>query len=171
MYRTVNTFLKKEQPLEVIKENFRQFNAEMYKQADYLQLFRNEIKAILDYAKKHSIKLAVASSSEYNHIVEVLQTCEIFDYFDVIYSGEFVKESKPHPEIYQNTLLKLNVLPENAVAIEDSSYGITAAQKAGITTIAYKETRMPIDQSHANHMGRDMKEIKEIISSIFTEEL
>ncbi|WP_321383891.1 HAD family phosphatase [uncultured Enterococcus sp.] len=167
LYRTMQTFLNKEYSLEELKQAFIGFNEERYHSLDYPALFRKDIKAILEEAKQQNRLLAVASSSEYAHIIEVLEACGIEKYFDVIYSGEFVKESKPNPEIYRKTLEKLGVTPENALAIEDSSYGIRAAKEAGIQTIAYKETRMAIDQSEADYLGEDMYEIRAIITAHF----
>lgn len=167
LYLTMKKFLKKDYLLDDLKEKFDDFNSKMYQNADYRGLFREDILSILNYARENGILVAVASSSEYDHIVEVLEACGIKGYFNVIYSGEFVKESKPNPEIYRNTLKKLGVAPEMAVAIEDSYYGITASKSAGIKTIAYKESRIPIDQSGADYIGENMIEIKEIIREIF----
>lgn len=167
LYRTMQTFINQSYSLEVLKQKFLAFNEEKYQTLDYMALFRTDILAILKEAKEQNRLLAVASSSEYAHILEVLSACGIVDYFDVIYSGEFVEKSKPNPEIYRNTLEKLGVLPEQAIAIEDSGHGIQAAKGAGIKTIAYKETRMSIDQSEADYMGETMGEIKEIIAAHF----
>ncbi|MGM0240713.1 HAD family hydrolase [Enterococcus sp. AZ103] len=167
LYLTLASFLKEPLPLDTLKSKFESFNEEKYEGVDYAKLFRKDIVKILKFAKEQNIKLAVASSSEHNHILEVLKNCKIESYFDVIFSGEFVEKSKPDPEIYRITLDKLGVLAENAIAIEDSAYGITAATSAGITTIAYQETRMTIDQSHADYLGKDMKEIFQLIANIF----
>ncbi|MGL4696401.1 HAD family hydrolase [Enterococcus larvae] len=167
LYRTMQTFIYQEHSLESLKEKFQVFNAERYQALDYQELFRSDIKAILEEAKQEGRLLAVASSSEYEHILEVLEACGIASYFDVIYSGEFVKESKPNPEIYRNTLTKLGVSPERSLAIEDSSHGIKAAKRAGIQTIAYREIRMNIDQSEADYLGENMLEIRKIITTHF----
>ncbi|WP_086347582.1 HAD family hydrolase [Candidatus Enterococcus clewellii] len=167
LYRTMQTFIKQQYSLVELKELFQHFNAKRYCQLDYPSLFRKDIVSILQKAKQQERLLAVASSSEHAHILEVLEACGIVDYFDVIYSGEFVKESKPHPEIYLNTLTKLGVLPEQAIAIEDSPHGIRAAKGAGIQTIAFEETRMNIDQSEADYLGGNMIEIRGIIDEHF----
>lgn len=164
LYHTLNSFLKKSYSLAELKKKFDPFYEAKYHNVDFKKLFRTDIIGILDYAKQNGIKLAVASSSEHDRILEVLKCCGISEYFDVLYSGEFVRESKPHPEIYTNTLAQLGVTKENAVAIEDSFCGISAAKSAGITTIAYRETRMNTDQSAADYIGDGMLEIKEIIS-------
>lgn len=166
LYKTLRKFIDSNDSLSAIKERFEKFNDVAYESINYQQLFRKDILSILTWAKANNISLAVASSSTHEHILEVLTTCGIKDYFDVIYSGEFVAESKPNPAIYLNTLQKLKVKPEQAIAIEDSYYGITAAKAAGITTIAYKEIRAEIDQSGADYLATDMLEIYELIKSL-----
>lgn len=166
LYKTLRTFIGSNDSLKEIKARFEEYNEVAYRAIDYQQLFRKEILSILNWSKENGIRLAVASSSTYEHIIEVLEVCGIKDSFDVIYSGEFVKESKPNPEIYLNTLKKLNVASNQAVAIEDSFYGISAAKAAGIPTIAYKETRAAIDQSAADYIAEDMTAVFEIVQSI-----
>ena len=166
LYKTLRTFIGSNDSLKEIKARFEEYNEVAYRAIDYQQLFRKEILSILNWSKENDIRLAVASSSTYEHIIEVLATCGIQDSFDVIYSGEFVKESKPNPEIYLNTLKKLNVASNQAVAIEDSFYGISAAKATGIPTIAYKETRAAIDQSAADYIAEDMTAVFEIVQSI-----
>lgn len=166
LYKTLRKFIGSNDSLKEIKARFEEYNEVAYRAIDYQQLFRKEILSILNWSKENGIRLAVASSSTYEHIIEVLEVCGIKDSFDVIYSGEFVKESKPNPEIYLNTLKKLNVASNQAVAIEDSFYGISAAKAAGIPTIAYKETRAAIDQSAADYIAEDMTAVFEIVQSI-----
>ena len=166
LYKTLRTFIGSNDSLKEIKARFEEYNEVAYRAIDYQQLFRKEILSILNWSKENDIRLAVASSSTYEHIIEVLATSGIQDSFDVIYSVDFVKESKPNPEIYLNTLKKLNVASNQAVAIEDSFYGISAAKAAGIPTIAYKETRAAIDQSAADYIAEDMTAVFEIVQSI-----
>jgi len=167
LYETLRKFIGTDHPLKEIKERFETFNDTEYESINYLQLFRKDIVSIIKWAKTNEILLAVASSSTYEHILDVLTSCGINEYFDVIYSGEFVKESKPNPEIYLNTLKKLKIEPEQAVAIEDSYYGISAAKTAGITTIAYKEIRTAVDQRAADYLAADMMKIHEIIKKLW----
>lgn len=166
LYETLRKFIGSKDSLNEIKQRFEEYNVIAYQTIDYRELFRSDILLILKWAKTNGISLAVASSSTYEHIIEVLAACGIKEYFDVIYSGEFVEESKPNPTIYLNTLQKLNVNSDQVIAIEDSYYGICAAKAAGITTIAYKETRAMVDQSAADYLAVDMKEAYERIKAI-----
>ena len=166
LYETLRKFIGSNDSLNEIKRRFEAYNAIAYESINYQQLFRKELLPILKWAKSKGVLLAVASSSTYEHIIEVLNSCNIKNYFDVIYSGEFVEESKPNPAIYLNTLEKLNVSANQEITIEDSYYGISAAKAAGITTIAYKEMRAAIDQSAADYLVEDMTEAYEIIQTL-----
>lgn len=130
---------------------------------DYRTIFRSDIKQIIEFAKAHRIKLAVASSSALSHISNILTVCGIKDDFDLIVTGDDFARSKPDPAIYRHTLDSLGVSAEHAVAVEDSYYGMLAAKGAGVTVIGYEEKRMIVDQSLADYMGKDMTEILALI--------
>lgn len=126
-------------------------------------LFPNLVE-LLQTLRGYGLKLAVASSARMEGILEVVEACEIADYFDVLLSGRDLQESKPNPEIYLLTLKKLGVEASEAYVIEDSPNGITAAKRAGITTIARRETRFPLDQSQADYFVDDLLEVLDIIN-------
>ena len=152
--------------LAEIEERLERVAEQKYFQMDYEKLFRKDIIQILDFAKERGIKLAVASSSRKTHILEVLQACGIAGYFDTVVSGEDFAASKPHPAIYQAALESLGIAADQALAVEDSTYGILAAKRAGLTVLAYEEKRMVIDQSLADYKGADMKAIFEYIQDL-----
>ncbi|MBN6067623.1 HAD family phosphatase [Aggregatibacter actinomycetemcomitans] len=152
--------------LEEIRQRYFDFFKQLFATVDYRAIFRADIQQIIDFAKQNGIKLAVASSSHLDHIQNILTECGIIQHFDFIVSGEQFKRSKPYPTIYRYTLEKLGVQAQNAIAIEDSFFGIQAAKLAGIPVIAYEEKRMLIDQSEADYCGKDMKEILRIIQQL-----
>lgn len=153
-------------PVEEIKQRYIDFFNQLFATVDYPSIFRSDIQKIIDFARQHHIKLAVASSSRLEHIQTILKKCDIIQHFDFIVSGEQFERSKPDPTIYRYTLEKLGVQPQNTVAIEDSFFGIQAAKSAGISVIAYEEKRMHIDQSQADYCGKDMNEILTIIQKL-----
>lgn len=163
LYSLLQKFLDYKLSIEEIEYEYKLFSEKRYRNIDYQKLFRNDILFTLNYAKELKISLAVASSSNYQHILDVLEACNIKDYFDVINSGESLKQSKPNPEIYLKTLSELQVSSDDCIAIEDSYYGIMASKGAGIETIAYEEKRMNIDQSNADFLAKDMFEVFNII--------
>ena len=153
-------------PLEEIKQSYFEFFKQLFSTADYRSIFRADIVKIIEFAKQNQIKLAVASSSRLEHIQNILTECGIIRDFDFIVSGEQFERSKPGPTIYRYTLEKLGVQAESAVAIEDSFFGIQAAQAADIPVMADEERRMDIDQSHAEYCGKNMLEILAIIKQL-----
>jgi dTDP-glucose pyrophosphorylase len=52
-------------------------------------------------------------------------------YIDFSISNEEVLNSKPHPEIYLRSLIKLDLKPKETLIIEDSYFGRKAAQESG----------------------------------------
>lgn len=150
---------------EEIERGLQRVEAQKYRKESYLPLFRQDILAVLDYARAHDIALAVASSTQKKYIFEILTNCGIQDYFDAVVSGEDFEASKPNPAIYLSVLNRLGIPSEQALAVEDSASGIAAAKKAGMKTVAYEEKRMAIDQSQADYVAKDMLDILDYIKS------
>jgi len=90
----------------------------------------------LDIVKGMDVQVALASSSSFEIIDTVIDKFNIRSYFDVVYSAEGEKFGKPHPAVYLTTAQKLNVSPQDCVAIEDSLNGVIAAKAAKMKCIA-----------------------------------
>ena len=84
----------------------------------------------MDLLSKDGYILAVCSNSIRKTVLTVLSRLGIIEYFDLILSNEDVTNSKPHPEIYWSAIAKLNVLPEETLIVEDSPYGLLAANRS-----------------------------------------
>lgn len=166
LYSLMKEYIGDKLSVEEVEVEFTKYNDERYASLDYRTVFREDIKKVLKWAKDNGIQCAVASSSKYKHILNVLETCGILEEFDVIYSGEFVVESKPNPEIYMNTLELLGLDPSECITIEDSFFGIKAANLAGLVSVAYKENRVYVDQSEADYIVNDMNEYLELLKKI-----
>ncbi len=85
--------------------------------------------------KTKGYKIGLATNSPSCLIPVVLEKLAIDKYFDATSSAEHELEGKPSPDVYLTTAEKLNVKPENCVAIEDSHSGLLAAKKAGMKTV------------------------------------
>ncbi len=66
----------------------------------------------------------MASSSAIVNIDRVFNHFELKDYFTTKNSGADLKESKPHPEIFEEAAFLGNTPKENYIVIEDSDNGI-----------------------------------------------
>ena len=88
---------------------------------------------ILDLIKTLSnegYKIACCSNSIRRTVLTVLSTLGVIKYFDLILSNEDVKNGKPHPEMYWKAISEAKCLAEETLIIEDSPYGLLAAQRS-----------------------------------------
>ena len=73
----------------------------------------------------------------------------IADLFDAVVGGDMVRRIKPAPDVYERALALTGIAAEHAVAVEDSPFGIEAAQTAGIYTFGYRGNPVKLDVSAA----------------------
>jgi beta-phosphoglucomutase len=81
-------------------------------------------------------RLAVVSGTWRENIEAVLRSAGLRDAFAHVVGKEDVVAVKPDPECYRLALSRLGLKPAQAVALEDSASGMTAARGAGIRTLA-----------------------------------
>ena len=130
---------------------------------NYSSIVMDGFYPLLKELKRKNFKLALASSSPKNTINIVLDELDIKDEFDAVISGEDFKESKPNPEIYIKTCEILGVRAKDAIAIEDSDYGIDSAKNAGLTVIARRENRFNFKQDKSDFIVDNLQDIKLIL--------
>jgi HAD superfamily hydrolase (TIGR01509 family) len=82
------------------------------------------------------IRLGLASNSPRYLVDDALATSGLADAFDAIVTADDVEHAKPAPDIYRLVCARLGVSPSEALALEDSASGVTAAKAAGLTCIA-----------------------------------
>jgi HAD superfamily hydrolase (TIGR01509 family) len=114
----------------------------------------------LDEARTMGLRLGVASSSPRAWVEGHLRRLDLIAWFDVVVCAEDVPRVKPDPALYQRALVRLGLRPEEAIALEDSPNGITAARAAGIRCVAVPNpvtARLRID--HADHQLASMLEM------------
>ena len=96
------------------------------------------VERFITEAYQKNITLAIASTASVENVQALLDNSlngEMGKYFSVIAAGDMVKHKKPAPDIYQLALEKLQLLPSDCIAIEDTHQGLVAATKAGLKTI------------------------------------
>lgn len=130
---------------------------------DYRTILNPHVLYVLPKLKDKGYKLAIASSSSMQNIKTVTRQCGIDQYFDCMVSGVDFKESKPDPAIYLETLKRLDLKPEEVIAIEDSTYGILACIGANIRVIAKEDNRYDFNQDLADVIASDILDAYNII--------
>lgn len=101
---------------------------------DHVADFAKPVISSLDFLRsyKGQAKIALASMSPRNSVIQILHKFDLSSVFDPILTREDVTKSKPDPEIYLNTAKVLHVAPALCVAVEDSPVGAAAAIAAGM---------------------------------------
>ena len=85
--------------------------------------------------------LGIASGALHGEIEDLLSSTKLRGYFQTIVAADDVERSKPAPDSYRRAVELLVgdrdvVAPAHFVAIEDSQWGIQAAQAAGLACVA-----------------------------------
>ena len=83
-------------------------------------------------AQRLGLKLGLASSSDCPWVYRHLERLGLRERFDSIKCADDVENVKPSPDLYLAVLEELGLGPEEAIALEDSPNGITAAQAASL---------------------------------------
>ena len=122
--------------------------------------FSKIVKEADEYKKEY--KIGVATSTRRNLTEERFDQVGFMPYFDEIVCGDDLEKGKPNPEIYLKTCEKLEVKPEEAVAIEDSKNGILAAESAGMQVIMVPDLVEPTEEL-LTHVDVKLPDLLEVI--------
>lgn len=160
-WEVVERVVSNGQTWEQLRTEFRQ--RDIYSEIDYRSIYRLEVTDTLKQLKEAGFRLALASSTHLELVERVLKENGIRHYFEAVVSGEQFKKSKPDPEIYLYTAGQLSLKPEECLAVEDSTIGITAAHRAGLKIAAVIDTRYGFDQSLADYKLNQVKEVLEAV--------
>jgi HAD superfamily hydrolase (TIGR01509 family) len=142
--------LKTMQKLELLTKN-KNLNPDLYQtvwedKQKFTELmlenvnFNPNIYECLKYLKLNNYKVACCSNSIRNTVYKTLENMKILNFFDLIFSNEDVKNSKPHPEIYWKAISNFGMFPEQTLIIEDSPYGLKAASSSGANVLRVKNS-------------------------------
>lgn len=150
------------QTWEELRDDFKA-DGDAFSKVDYREIYRPQVTELLKTLKEYGLKIALASSTQMEIIQRVLKENQIQKYFDVVVSGQQFKKSKPDPEIYHYTAAALKVSEEECFVIEDSTYGITAASRAGMKIAAVIDERFGFDRSLAHYQVAQIEEVLPLI--------
>lgn len=118
------------------REAIRQRRRQRFQELIAGQTARPGVTDYLEAASARGLRLAVASSAPRDWVAGHLERLGLRQYFDCLRCADDVTRVKPDPELYLAALAALDVLPTEAIALEDSPNGITAAKRAGLFCVA-----------------------------------
>ncbi len=120
---------------------------------------------LLQYLKDNNIKRAVATSTPQDPALKHIKNAGVFDYFDVIITGDMTEKGKPEPDIYLKACEELGVDPKDAMGIEDSFNGIRAVFSAGMKAVMIPDMVEPDDEMRSKCFAIE-KSLSDVISLI-----
>lgn len=123
---------------------------------------------LLQYLKTNNYKIAVASSTQYQTVVKLLKSAQIFSYFDAIVGGDMIQKSKPEPDIFRAAAKEIGISESQCAAIEDSANGVKSASSAGCVTIMIPDLIEPTPELEqlANIILPSLNEVPAFLESI-----
>lgn len=102
------------------------------------------VQAFLTDLRKHDIICSICSGALSSEIEFILKQAQLHNFFEVIVTAEDVAAGKPDPQGYRLALTWTNsrldhqkqIRPDECAVIEDSLWGVQAAQGAGMFCLA-----------------------------------
>lgn len=93
----------------------------------------------LNYLKNNNKLIGIATSNSRTLAYEALKRKGIYDFFDVILTGDECGKGKPEPDVFINTASALKASPSDCIVFEDLPAGIIAGSRAGMDTVAISD--------------------------------
>jgi len=113
-----------------------------WKEVQYREVLRADFRPmdgaaeLVDALKAAGFLLAVGSSGPPENVRIALEGLGRARLFDATVTGDEVRAGKPDPEVFLKASAKLGVEPRSSAVVEDSTAGVEAARRAGMTPIA-----------------------------------
>ena len=128
-------------PIEFTNLNRKFMNEDVEKNG---LAIKKGLRELLSFLNDKNIKIAIASSSSVEKIHKRFKEANLdINLFNYVIGGDMVTDPKPNPQIYLKSCEILGVKPENAIALEDSEYGIISATSAGMKAILIPDVKEP----------------------------
>lgn len=144
-------------PSELTKWHWEVYNAKLQKEG--MPVFSG-LKEFLDKIKGNGYKLAVASASRPQVILENLRKLDIWEYFDSIVSSVVCEKGKPEPDVFLLAAEQLGVKPRECLVVEDSVNGFIAAEKAGMVCVGFTGAEIKPEVCKAEYSFSDYGKIE-----------
>lgn len=121
------------QPSSLIEEVLQ---AKRHNYASYAGELRM-IEGALDLLNRVSVthRVALTTSASRRNQELAFGKFNLTHFFEVVTTSNDITRPKPHPEPYEVTVQKMNLLPSDCIVFEDSTNGVRSAVGAGCTVV------------------------------------
>lgn len=120
---------------------------------------------LLDHLASLGLPHAIATSSKHDAVEHHLEAHGLTDRFPIIVAHGDYARGKPNPDPFLTAAERLDLAPEDCVALEDSHNGVRAASSAGMMTVMVPDLLEPTDEMRRLAVGiaRDLNEVRKAI--------
>jgi HAD superfamily hydrolase (TIGR01509 family) len=128
----------------------------------YLLSREIEIDGVIDVLTilKADYRMAIVTTSKRADFELIHRSRRIRDFFEFVITVDDCAKAKPDPDPYLRALKKFGAAPEDALAIEDSARGLSAALAAGLKCIIiHNEFTSNHDFTGAHCILRSIREL------------
>ena len=163
-YREIYDYLDREYEVRVEEEEFvdlfQETATEIY--SEHASIMPGA-EGLLADLRERGCALALVSSSPHDWIDMVLDRFDVA--FDAVVSAEDIDgPGKPDPAIYEYAAERVDAVPEECVAVEDSEHGVAAASAAGTTCVGYRTAvNRDVDLSEADVVAEGPDELRRVL--------
>lgn len=143
--------------VEDLIAGYRAYN--MAHHDDMVSLFPGVLE-VVPMLKSAGLKLGVVTTKMRPTTERALKLLGLYDYMDTIVTLDDVEHAKPHPEPVLKALRALDVAPERAIMVGDSTVDIGSALAAGSYAVGVSwslKGEAPLREAGAHRIIHDMR--------------
>lgn len=114
----------------------------------------------LKFLKTKNVKIAIVTATAMERTEKYVKEAKLEEYIGDIISAKNVPHGKPAPDVYLAACEKLNVKPEETIAVEDSPNGVMSASRAGCNVVMVPD-QTEADEGLAKLLFSNLKTLKD----------
>lgn len=126
------------------------------------------VREFISMLRGRGIKTAIVSGSHSTNVQAALETLGLSGLFDIVVSGDDLKERKPEPGPFLHAAKKLGIAAPDCLVIEDSYAGCESARRAGMRLVWLRpKIELPppdSDDAIRDFTGEDRLKLEKLIS-------
>ena len=149
---------------EIVKDDYYNFYSNNHHMADLYP----GIREILSFIKSKNILLSIFTGKGREAATITLKKLEVFEFFDLIISGDDVVKHKPSAEGINKFLEKFGLKKERVLMIGDSPSDVKAARSAGVkiaSVIWDSYVKDEVLHLGSDYIFREVSELKKFLEN------
>ncbi|HID20757.1 MAG TPA: HAD family hydrolase [Methanophagales archaeon] len=111
---------------------------EQLKLIELIELFPGAKDVLSRAREEYKLKIGLVTNTPKKNVRRIFEYFHLSNYFDVVVTGDDVKNGKPDAEMVISACEQLNVNPENVIFVGDTEIDFQAGKSAGCVVIGMR---------------------------------